>query len=294
MRAAAVPGLTRPFTLLAPLVGVASGALVAYGAGASPWRWGPVLLATGSAALATAASNAWNQAYDVELDRINKPSRPIPRGDASVGEALWLGHACAVLALVLGAMASTWFVACVGLGLVGTWFYSAPPLRTKRKPFRALITIAVPRGLGVPVAGWSVLAVPDVSDPWALGFVTFLFVLGAAATKDFADMDGDERYGCRTLPLILGARRAARVVAPFLVVPFLLYVPLQQLGLLHAPLLHLAVLSGVLVIAGAATARLLLNDPQQLAERGENHPAWIGMYLLMLGAHVGVAIAYVL
>lgn len=293
MRAAAFSGLTRPFTLLAPVVGAGAGAVVAFGAGAAPWDSGPVALAVTSAAFATAASNAWNQAFDVELDRINKPTRPIPRGDATVGEARVLGHVCAALAVILGALVSAWFLACVALGLVGTWIYSAPPLRTKRLPLTALLTIAVPRGLLVPVAGWSVLAAPDRSDPWALGLVTFLFVLGAAATKDFADTAGDERYDCRTLPLVMGPARAARVVAPFLVVPFLLYVPLGLLSLLHAPLGSLGVLSGALAVAGAATARLLLADPEQLGERGGNHPAWIGMYLLMLGAHVGAAIAYV-
>ncbi len=292
MRAAAVAGLARPFTLLAPMIGTLAGAWAAVGARAAGWDWPRVVFAVGSAAFATVASNAWNQAYDVELDRINKPARPIPSGAATVGEALVFGHACAALALALGWFASPWFLLCVALGVSGTWIYSAPPLRTKRRPVGALLTIAIPRGLLVPVAGWSVLAVPDRTDPWALGLVTFLFVLGAAATKDFADVEGDEQHGCRTLPVLMGVERAAKFVAPFLFLPVLLYPVLGALGLLEAPLLNLSVLAGILALGGVLTARSLLRDPAELAKRGGNHPAWIGMYLLMLGAHVGAAIAY--
>lgn len=290
----AVPGLARPFTLLAPMLGTGAGAVVAVGAGAAAWSWTPVLCAFASAAFATAASNAWNQAFDADIDRVNKPSRPIPRGAATERQAIAFGHLCAVLALILGYLASIPFLACVATGIIGTWIYSAPPMRTKRHLVGALLTIAVPRGLLVPVAGWSVLAAPTAADPWALGAVTFLFVLGAAATKDFADVEGDEAHGCRTLPVALGAARAARFVAPFLVAPFLLYVPMAAAGLMDLSLVRAGVLAGVLAVGGLVTARALLADPAELTERGGNHPAWIGMYLLMLGAHVGAALAYAL
>jgi hypothetical protein len=94
--------------------------------------------------------------------------------------------------------------------------------------------------------------------------------------------------------VILGPVRAARVIAPFLALPFLLYPALGALGLLSAPLPRLAVLSFLLTTLGAFTAAALLRDPGRLATMGENHPAWRGMYLLLLGAHAGVALAYAL
>ena len=44
---------------------------------------------------------------------------------------------------------------------------------------------------------------------------------------------------------------------------------------------------------GAYTARLLLANPDELA-RTENHPAWTHMYLLLMSAQVGFALAYAL
>ena len=46
-------------------------------------------------------------------------------------------------------------------------------------------------------------------EPWYIGAVFFLFLLGASSTKDFSDMRGDEAAGCRTLPIRFGVERAA-------------------------------------------------------------------------------------
>ena len=56
-------------------------------------------------------------------------------------------------------------------------------------------------------------------EPWFIGAIFGLFLLGASTTKDFADMEGDARGGCRTLPIIYGVRRAAWMISPSFVVP---------------------------------------------------------------------------
>lgn len=294
MRARTVSGLVRPFTMLAPLVGVVAGAGTAASATDLPFRPGLVALAALAAVLANAASNAWNQAFDADIDRVNKPTRPIPAGEATVAGALRLGHVCALLGLaVAGAHAllvGRWaFLACVAGGVAATWVYSAPPWRTKARLWLANPTIAVPRGFLVPVAGWAVLAPVATVEPFALGLVPGLFVLGAATTKDFADVEGDRAHGCRTLPVVFGLAPAARVVAPFLALPFLLYPLLSLAGAIQRPFAAWAVAGGVLAAGGAWTARALLRDPSSLATE-RNHPAWRGMYLLML-ANYGVVLA---
>ena len=56
-------------------------------------------------------------------------------------------------------------------------------------------------------------------EPWFIGAIFGLFLLGASTTKDFADMEGDARGGCRTLPIVYGVRRAAWMISPSFVVP---------------------------------------------------------------------------
>lgn len=293
MNAQTFLGLIRPFTLLAPVVGAGANAFAAVAATGVATPWGKIALALLSACAATGASNAWNQAFDADIDRVNKPFRPIPSGATSVRGAMRLGDALALAALALAAFVSVGFLACVGAGVVGTWIYSSPPLRTKRLTFGALLTIAIPRGLLVPVAGWAVVTDPLVAEPWALGAVVGLFVLGAAVTKDFADVEGDRAHGCRTLPVIWGARRAANAIAPFLWAPFVLYPAFAAAGLLHPPIWRFALLGLVLSALGVKTAAALLKDPASLASE-RNHPAWRGMYLLLQGSHVGVMLVYLL
>ncbi|MCC7137829.1 MAG: UbiA family prenyltransferase [Planctomycetes bacterium] len=294
----AVVELVRPFTMLAPAVGVLCGAGAAAARTGTRFDPGLVGLAIAAAVLANGASNAWNQAFDADIDRVNKPQRPVPSGRATVRGALRLGHLCAVGGLAVAALHALLvghpaFLACVLVGVVATWAYSAPPLRTKARLWLANPTIALPRGFLVPVAGWSVLAWPGTPEPFALGLVPGLFVLGAATTKDFADVDGDRAHGCRTLPVVLGAERAARVVAPFLVAPFVLYPLLSLAGLLARPFVAWAAVGTLLGAGGAWTARALLADPRSLATE-RNHPAWRGMYLLMVANQLAVLAVYAL
>jgi 4-hydroxybenzoate polyprenyltransferase len=298
MDAGAVPGLVRPFTMLAPVTGVACAAGAASARLGRPYDVAAVALAAGAALFANAASNTWNQAFDAEIDRVNKPGRPIPSGRATVAEAMALGHGCSAAAVVFAVLHAAWarhpwFLLCLVTGIAATWVYSAPPLRTKRRTYGALLTIAVPRGFLVPVAGWAVVAPPSTMEPWALGVVPGLFVLGAATTKDFADVEGDRAGGCRTLPVVLGARRAAWFTAPFLVLPFLLYAAFSAAGVLARPFWAWTALGVALAALGAVAARLLVTAPERLATE-RNHPAWRAMYLLMLANQVGVLLVYAL
>jgi geranylgeranylglycerol-phosphate geranylgeranyltransferase len=96
--------LARPFTLIAPSIGFASGAVTAAGAAPpSAWSWTLLLYpAIGAlmAAVLNAASNALNQIYDLEIDRINKPGRPLTSGRLRMRDA-WVFTGCAYGAALL-------------------------------------------------------------------------------------------------------------------------------------------------------------------------------------------------
>jgi 4-hydroxybenzoate polyprenyltransferase len=123
-----------------------------------------------------------------------------------------------------------------------------------------------------------------------LGSILFLFLLGAASTKDFADISGDRACGCQTLPVKLGVQKAVGVMAPFLILPFLLFPLWAWLGLFSGSATVLSVLGVALAAWGACVARMILRRPEDLAV--ENHPSWLHMYLIMMCALVGSAVAY--
>ena len=288
MKAAILFTLMRPGTLPAVVAGVVGGAVSAEGGWPEPLT---LLLAVVSALLLTGASNILNQIADIETDRINRPDRPLPAGHATARGA-WIAFGLlSLVALALAALVNVAYLACVTLTLPLTAAYSLPPMRTKRIPFLANATIATPRGLLMVVAGWAAGGGFARHEAWLLGGAAWLYVFGASATKDFADVEGDQATGCVTLPILWGPRRAARFVAFFLVAPFVGYPLAGALGWLPGGIGPWAVLGGVLAALGGIAGVLLVRDPAP-PPGGRPHPAWGLMYLQLAAMHVGAAILF--
>ncbi len=279
----------RPATLPAPTAGVLGGAVAA----SAGWPADSVrlLAAIASAILLTGASNGINQIADVETDRINRPERPIPSGRMGIGEAWAWVAALTVVSFALAAWVNLPYFACVAVTLPLTMAYSLPPLRTKRVPFLANITIAIPRGLLLVVAGWAVGGGWERAEAWILGALAFLYVFGASITKDFGDVEGDRETGCLSLPILWGPNRAARFVAPFLVVPFALYPIFALAGWLPGGVLAWCCLGLPLALLGLRAAWLLVRDPMPPAD-GSPHRAWGLMYLQLTLAHLGSGVLF--
>lgn len=317
--------LARPFTLLPPLLGIVSGAVCAFGSVHNPDPDSRLTLsvvltvALGSlcASFMNAASNAINQIYDLDIDRLNKPKRPLVTGELSLRQAwgfTWVFYALALVptwAVVVYpyttfgekvfaplAYHQTFFIYLAGL--VFTFVYSAPWLgRTKTLGMAANLTIAIPRGVLLKVAGWAMVAHVWHVEPWYIGAVFGLFLIGAASTKDFADVEGDLAGGCKTLPIVHGVKKAAWIISPFFVFPWLL-LPLgvwlrdpqePQHAILTGNPWLLSSLGVLLTGWGVYTVYLLVRDPDSLTTT-ENHPSWRHMYLMMMAAQVGFAVAY--
>ena len=301
MKARAYVELGRPFTLIAPGLGFLSGAITAIGAYPRDLlSWpvlAPALLGSVMAMVFNAGNNALNQIYDLEIDRVNKGKRPLPSGRLTIGEAWAFTVVTYALTLILA-----WLVAPAGrhecfwivlAAVVMTYIYSVPPLRTKRLGIWANVTIAIPRGVLLKVAGWSAVKTVIGAEPWYIGGIFGLFLLGASTTKDFADMEGDRRGGCRTLPIVYGVSRAAWMISPSFVVPFVLINVGAATGVLtgHALLLH--VLGAIMTAYGLYVCYLMLKRPEDLAVE-ENHVSWAHMYRMMFVAQIGFALAYIL
>jgi len=174
-----------------------------------------------------------------------------------------------------------------------TWIYSAPPLRTKRNGIWANVTIAIPRGLLLKVAGWSAVKTILDWEPWFIGGIFGLFLLGASSTKDFADIAGDRADGCKTWPILYGVKKAAWMITPFFILPFALIPIGTSLGILTGNRSLLYVLGPLLMLYGAYVSYLMVRKPEEMAAT-ENHISWTHMYLMMMVAQVGFALAYIL
>jgi 4-hydroxybenzoate polyprenyltransferase len=285
----------RPFTLVPPMTGIFSGCLLGYGATHASLHPVRVTLAVLAAAVLNAASNGLNQICDLTNDRINKPHRPLPSGRMTLRQAgiFTLVMYAAAMLMVLFVNRQTFAIYAVAA--LATVAYSAPPVRLKRHPIGSNLVIAFIRGGLLKVAGWAAVATVLTSiEPWYIGSIYFVFLLGATTTKDFADIKGDQAAGCITLPVKYGPTWSARAITPSFILPWLMLPLGLALHVLSGNPAAILALSVIMLIWGAYVAYLINKDPYRLVTEGENHPSWHHMYWMMMVGHLGLAGAYLI
>lgn len=118
--------LTRPINVLIAMLSVFVAALIS--GTLSPWV--AVLLAGLSAGLITAAANSINDYYDIAIDRINKPQRPLAAGRISPRAALGSALGLYAAGIALASAISPQMLAVAALFSLLTWRYSAHLKRT--------------------------------------------------------------------------------------------------------------------------------------------------------------------
>jgi len=158
----------------------------------------------------TAASMAINDYYDREIDAINEPNRPIPRGDVSPKEALMFA------------------VALSTIGLIAAFETNMPSLIVAVTALIISITyITKGKGTGLPgnFLVSATVVIPFIYGGLTVGQIetsTLLFVAiaflsntGREVTKGIVDVEGDRSHKIRTIAVTYGERTAAAAAVVF-------------------------------------------------------------------------------
>jgi chlorophyll/bacteriochlorophyll a synthase len=277
------------------MIGIFSGSLIGFGATHVAFPFLHVTLAVLAAGVLNAASNGLNQICDFKNDSVNKPHRPLPSGKMTRREAWAFVAIMYALAMALVAVVNLQTFAIYLVAALSTVAYSAPPIRLKRHPIGSNLIIALIRGALLKVAGWAAVATVLASvEPWYIGSIYLVFLLGATTTKDFADIEGDREAGCITLPVKFGASWSARAISPSFILPWLMMPLGVMLKILSGNEPAILALSVIMLSWGSYVIYLINKDPHRLVSEGENHPAWHHMYWMMMVGHLGLAAAYLI
>ena len=281
--------LIRPFTLLAPLfAGIAASFMALAAQDFEGFSWATLIYGVATLMLLNAASNCMNAAYDAHIDRINKPYRPIPKGLVSRDEASSLAFVLYFFALFRAILISVEFFILVFLIMFITLYYSMPPVRFKKRLWISNISIAFARGLMGFVAAWTIFGNPSDPTPWVIGGILFIYLVGATTSKDFTDVEGDAKFGMRTLPVVYGPKRAALITGPFFILPFILI----PIGVLRGHLIDACNYLLVLIVWGIYVMVLLRNHATEKDPNFENSTVWKHMYLMLFALYLGFAAVY--
>jgi geranylgeranylglycerol-phosphate geranylgeranyltransferase len=269
--------ITRPHNLAVAALTILVGWAVASGGPPSA----ALLLAIAAGTLVTAAGNVINDYFDAEIDRINKPRRPIPSGRISRRDSWRYYWLLSIAALGLAAAGGPGVLVCTLAWTLCLYAYSAW-LKTRLLLGNLMVSAVSSSGfgLGAWLAGdWTAALVPAA--------LAFLFIMGREIVKDVEDLRGDRAGGASTLALALGARRALVVALAFFAL-FVALVPWPYLYQLYDRRYLLTYTLGVIPLLGVA-ALLMLRDhsPANLLRVG-----WIlkiDMLLGVIGFWVGHA-----
>jgi geranylgeranylglycerol-phosphate geranylgeranyltransferase len=190
--------LTRPVNLLIAFLSIGMGGLVA----GSIAFYGKLLLAALSGTCIAAGANGINDVFDLEIDRINKPKRPLPAGTVSVSGARLFSLALLTGGAIMGAFIM-WqgFVIASGSALL-LYLYS---WKLKQTVLMGNLTVSFITGLAFVYGG---IAVGKPRLALIVGVFAFFFHLGREIIKDAADVEGDRMHGAVTLPIRYGLRVA--------------------------------------------------------------------------------------
>ncbi len=281
---AAVLALMKPVTWFPPMwafmCGVVSSGVPLAG------RW-PFVLAglilTGP--LVCGSSQAANDWFDRHVDAINEPGRPIPSGRIPGRWGLGLALAGSAISVAVAFAVGRWVLVATLVALVIGWAYSAPPLRLKVSGVWGPAACALAYEGLTWFTGASVMrgGLPDGRILALIGLYS-LGAHGIMTLNDFKAVEGDRAMGLRSLPVVLGVDRAARVACLVMAVPQVVVVALLarwELGWYAAGV-------AALVAGQVALMVRLLGDP--LGRTPWYNATGTSLYVFgMLGAAFGVA-----
>lgn len=199
---------------------------------AVPHDWTQFILLVIASLCIAAAGYVINDYFDINIDEVNKPDKMVVDRHIHRRWAIaWhfvLSAAGVLLTFFALPFSQKWYLVLANLAcVILLWFYST---NFKKSLLVGNIVISL-------LTAWTILIIffskVSLADAFGLGetphhkffrlailYAGFAFVssLIREAVKDMEDLEGDARYGCRTMPIVWGLNATKVYVAVWLVV----------------------------------------------------------------------------
>ena len=194
--------------LLRPLNVFTSGLAMVIGSGILGTfnNTGTLLLVMAVVMCFAGAANALNDVVDYEIDKINRPMRPLPSGFVKKRTALFIS----ILLFSMGTLACLELSeAAKVIGIViALPFMVLYSKYLKGMPLIGNMIVAFILGLSFLFCG---AAFNNMSPMWIPMILAFGLTLVRELVKDIADMEGDQSAGLKTFPIIAGIEKSIQL-----------------------------------------------------------------------------------
>lgn len=180
-----------------------------------------------------------NNQEDVEIDKVANASRPsvtmkIPAEDYK--KLSWIFLSLAILYSLANFQSLFLVILFIGLYFI----YSMPPIRLKRLPFFSKLAISF-SSLVLVILGYNFVT-DGINIP---GKVIVFFLICFTAVINFIDIkdyEGDAKAGIKTLPVLLGLKKAKLLIGLFFLISYLLVPVIWRDMVLLLPAILLGIL----------------------------------------------------
>jgi 4-hydroxybenzoate polyprenyltransferase len=178
-----------------------------------------------------AAGYIINDYFDINIDEVNKPEKMVVDKLISRRWAIawhFMLSASGILLTMIALPFHKWYLVLANiLCVVLLWFYSTT---FKRKLLIGNIIISLLTAWTILIIFFSKISVYGALEPehfsqpkyfrFAFLYAGFAFIISLIreAIKDIEDMPGDERYGCKTMPIVWGINTTKVYVAIWLII----------------------------------------------------------------------------
>ena len=194
--------------LLRPLNVFTSGLAMVIGSGilGTLNNTGTLLLVMAVVMCFAGAANALNDVVDYEIDKINRPMRPLPSGFVKKRTALFIS----ILLFSMGTLACLELSeAAKVIGIVIAMpFMVLYSKYLKGMPLIGNMIVAFILGLSFLFCG---AAFNNMSPMWIPMILAFGLTLVRELVKDIADMEGDQSAGLKTFPITAGIEKSIQL-----------------------------------------------------------------------------------
>lgn len=173
-----------------------------------------------STVMIAAAGYVINDYFDVRIDKVNKPERMVidkgVKRRVAIGAHTVINFLAIAIALYLSWYMRDWKLVVIYItAATGLWLYSTT---FKRKFLSGNLVIALFTAIVPFIAAYHELTRQYSPKPVilpviaALSFFAFITTLLREIIKDIEDLEGDEAYGCKTMPIVLGIPATKNIV----------------------------------------------------------------------------------
>ena len=150
-----------------------------------------------------------NDYFDIEVDRVNSPHRPLPSGLILPTTAI----AFAIVTTLIGLVASV-FIGKVAVLLFIIFWLIGFLYNWKLKVMGLLGNLLVSSSVAITtITGGIVVGEPWNKTVWILSLMVFLFDLGEEIAADAMDIEGDKKRNVKSIAILIGKMNALLISA---------------------------------------------------------------------------------